>query len=108
MLAPHLTIKEFHAQLLTLCRVGGEPLGRAQKMPIIAHHRRQPVAFEHREQIRPHLPFAGLDPDHAARSQTSERGIERLRLGMVDDLSFAPRPRWPLDTKAQRSLNGKA
>ena len=35
-------------------------------------------------------------------------GIERLRLGMVDDLSFAPRPRWPLDTKAQRSLNGKA
>ena len=79
MLAPHLTIKEFHAQLLTLCRVGGEPLGRAQKMPIIAHHRRQPVAFEHREQIRPHLPFAGLDPDHAARSQTSERGIERLR-----------------------------
>ena len=24
-------------------------------------------------------------------------GIERLRLGMVDDLDFAPRPRWPLD-----------
>lgn len=24
-------------------------------------------------------------------------GIERLRLGMVDGLDFAPRPRWPLD-----------
>jgi N6-L-threonylcarbamoyladenine synthase len=24
-------------------------------------------------------------------------GIERLRLGMVDKLDFAPRPRWPLD-----------
>ena len=24
-------------------------------------------------------------------------GIERLRLGLVDGLDFAPRPRWPLD-----------
>jgi N6-L-threonylcarbamoyladenine synthase len=24
-------------------------------------------------------------------------GIERLRLGLADDLDFAPRPRWPLD-----------
>ena len=24
-------------------------------------------------------------------------GIERLRLGLLDDLDFAPRPRWPLD-----------
>jgi N6-L-threonylcarbamoyladenine synthase len=23
-------------------------------------------------------------------------GIERLRLGLVDELDFAPRPRWPL------------
>jgi N6-L-threonylcarbamoyladenine synthase len=35
-------------------------------------------------------------------------GIERLRLGLTDDLSVAARPRWPLDPKAQRSLNGKA
>jgi N6-L-threonylcarbamoyladenine synthase len=27
-------------------------------------------------------------------------GIERLRLGLVDDLDFAPRPRWPLDPDA--------
>jgi N6-L-threonylcarbamoyladenine synthase len=27
-------------------------------------------------------------------------GIERLRLGLVDGLDFAPRPRWPLDQVA--------
>ena len=27
-------------------------------------------------------------------------GIERLRLGLTDDLAFAPRPRWPLDPDA--------
>ena len=35
-------------------------------------------------------------------------GIERLQLGLTDDLSFAPRPRWPLDPNAERALNGKA
>ena len=35
-------------------------------------------------------------------------GIERLSLGMIDDLTFAPHPRWPLDRKAPLSLNGKA
>ncbi len=35
-------------------------------------------------------------------------GIERLRLGLVDDFAFAPRPRWPLDPDAERALNGKA
>jgi N6-L-threonylcarbamoyladenine synthase len=29
-------------------------------------------------------------------------GIERLRLGLVDRLDAAPRPRWPLDTDAPR------
>jgi N6-L-threonylcarbamoyladenine synthase len=27
-------------------------------------------------------------------------GVERLRLGLVDGLDFAPRPRWPLDPDA--------
>jgi N6-L-threonylcarbamoyladenine synthase len=27
-------------------------------------------------------------------------GVERLRLGLIDDLDFAPRPRWPLDPAA--------
>lgn len=52
------------------------------------------------------LPPAALCTDNGA--MIAWTGIERLRLGMIDDLSFAPRPRWPLDAKAQRSLNGKA
>jgi N6-L-threonylcarbamoyladenine synthase len=28
-------------------------------------------------------------------------GVERLRLGLVDGLDFAPRPRWPLDPNAR-------
>jgi N6-L-threonylcarbamoyladenine synthase len=35
-------------------------------------------------------------------------GIERLRLGLVDDLTAAARPRWPLDVTAERALNNKA
>ncbi|BAE53223.1 tRNA (adenosine(37)-N6)-threonylcarbamoyltransferase complex transferase subunit TsaD [Paramagnetospirillum magneticum] len=29
-------------------------------------------------------------------------GLERLRLGQSDDLTFAPRPRWPLDPTARK------
>jgi N6-L-threonylcarbamoyladenine synthase len=35
-------------------------------------------------------------------------GIERLRAGFRDGMDFAPRPRWPLDEKAERVHNGKA
>jgi N6-L-threonylcarbamoyladenine synthase len=35
-------------------------------------------------------------------------GMERLGLGLVDDLTVAARPRWPLDAAAEPSLNGKA
>ena len=35
-------------------------------------------------------------------------GIERLRLGLTDDLSAPARPRWPLDARAAPALNGKA
>ena len=31
-------------------------------------------------------------------------GLERLRLGLVDGLDFAPRPRWPLDPDAPRAV----
>jgi len=31
-------------------------------------------------------------------------GIERLRLGLIDDLSLAARPRWPLDDRAPAQL----
>ncbi len=35
-------------------------------------------------------------------------GIERLRLGLTDDMTFAARPRWPLDPDAERVHFGKA
>ena len=35
-------------------------------------------------------------------------GLERLRLGLTDDLAAPARPRWPLDPKAERALNNKA
>jgi N6-L-threonylcarbamoyladenine synthase len=31
-------------------------------------------------------------------------GIERMRHGLLNDLSFAPRPRWPLDADAPRAI----
>lgn len=35
-------------------------------------------------------------------------GLERLRLGLVDGLDFAPRPRWPLDPTAAPAIGAGA
>ncbi len=35
-------------------------------------------------------------------------GIERLGLGLTDDMTFAARPRWPLDNNAEAAHHGKA
>lgn len=35
-------------------------------------------------------------------------GLERLSLGLVDDMTFAARPRWPLDANAEAAHHGKA
>lgn len=43
-------------------------------------------------------PPLALCTDNAA--MIAWAGLERLRLGLVDDLDFAPRPRWPLDPHA--------
>jgi N6-L-threonylcarbamoyladenine synthase len=43
-------------------------------------------------------PPPALCTDNAA--MIAWAGLERLRLGMVDSLDFAPRPRWPLDPSA--------
>ncbi len=43
-------------------------------------------------------PPLALCTDNAA--MIAWAGIERLRLGLIDRLDFAPRPRWPLDPNA--------
>ena len=47
-------------------------------------------------------PPMSLCTDNAA--MIAWAGIERLRLGRIDDLDFAPRPRWPLDPHAASGI----
>ncbi|MGE5539683.1 MAG: tRNA (adenosine(37)-N6)-threonylcarbamoyltransferase complex transferase subunit TsaD [Gemmatimonas sp.] len=46
-------------------------------------------------------PPPALCTDNAA--MVAWAGVERLRRGLHDELSFAPRPRWPLDATAPRA-----
>jgi N6-L-threonylcarbamoyladenine synthase len=68
--------------------------------------RRALLAFAKETGLRLVLPPPKLCTDNGA--MIAWAGIERLRLGLVDDVSFAPRARWPLDAKAARSPNAKA
>jgi N6-L-threonylcarbamoyladenine synthase len=54
------------------------------------------------ERLRFHAPPQRLCTDNGA--MIAWAGIERLRLELVDDLSFAPRPRWPLDPAAPKAI----
>lgn len=48
-----------------------------------------------------YVPPFDLCTDNAA--MIAWAGVERLRLGLVDSLAFAPRPRWPLDSLASKA-----
>ncbi|MDQ6702293.1 MAG: tRNA (adenosine(37)-N6)-threonylcarbamoyltransferase complex transferase subunit TsaD [Pseudomonadota bacterium] len=52
------------------------------------------------------LPPANLCTDNGA--MIAWAGIERLSLGLVDDMTFAAKPRWPLDANAEAAHHGKA
>ena len=56
--------------------------------------------------VRLVIPAPALCTDNGA--MIAWAGAERLHLGLSDDLTVAARPRWPLDAKAEPSLNGKA
>jgi len=52
------------------------------------------------------LPPVSLCTDNGA--MIAWAGIERLSLGLVDDMTFAAKPRWPLDANAEAAHHGKA
>ncbi|ACB93665.1 tRNA (adenosine(37)-N6)-threonylcarbamoyltransferase complex transferase subunit TsaD [Beijerinckia indica] len=52
------------------------------------------------------LPPPALCTDNGA--MIAWAGVERLNLGLVDDMTFAARPRWPLDANAEAVHHGKA
>jgi N6-L-threonylcarbamoyladenine synthase len=52
------------------------------------------------------LPPPGLCSDNGA--MIAWAGLERFRLGMVDGMDFAARPRWPLDSRPDPRWHGKA
>ena len=52
------------------------------------------------------LPPVGLCADNGA--MIAWAGLERFRLGLVDGMDFAARPRWPLDSRQDPRWHGKA
>lgn len=52
------------------------------------------------------LPPAALCTDNGA--MIAWAGVERLLLGLTDDMTVAARPRWPLDPSAERVGGGRA
>ena len=56
--------------------------------------------------VRLVIPPPNLCTDNGA--MIAWAGIERLQLGLTDDMTFPARPRWPLDATADAAHHGKA
>jgi N6-L-threonylcarbamoyladenine synthase len=75
----------------TLVVAGGVAANQALRVRLAELAAREGYAFV--------APPPRLCTDNAA--MIAWAGIERLKLGLVDRLDFAPRPRWPLDSAAK-------
>ena len=82
--------RQLHGRAVTLVVAGGVAAN--------AYLRGRLQGLADAEGARLVAPPLRLCTDNAA--MIAWAGIERLRLGMVDRLDFAPRPRWPLDPDA--------
>jgi N6-L-threonylcarbamoyladenine synthase len=99
------------------CRVGlklfRERIGQAPQAMVVAGGaganggiRRALTRFCGEAGLRLVMPPAALCTDNGA--MIAWAGIERLSLGLIDDMTFAARPRWPLDADADAAHHGKA
>jgi N6-L-threonylcarbamoyladenine synthase len=80
-----------HPRASTLVVAGGVAANAALRARLSA------VAAEHGMTLV--APPPALCTDNAA--MIAWAGLERFRLGLTDGLDFAPRPRWPLDPRAE-------
>ena len=80
----------------------GESLVAAGGVAANAQLRRCLAALAERAGLRFVVPPPALCTDNAA--MIAWAGMERLRLGLVDSLDAAPRPRWPLDATGPQRL----
>jgi N6-L-threonylcarbamoyladenine synthase len=102
--------------LIDRCRAGlrafREKLGHSNAMVVaggVAANgaiRRSLMRFCGETGLRLVLPPPQLCTDNGA--MIAWAGIERLSLGLVDDMTFAAKPRWPLDSNAEAAHHGKA
>jgi N6-L-threonylcarbamoyladenine synthase len=86
----HNAIKRFRRE-----NRGGDTLVVAGGVAANQHLRTVLADLAVAENFRFVVPPVPLCTDNAA--MIAWAGVERLRLGLTDDLDFAPRPRWPLD-----------
>ncbi len=102
--------------IIDRCRAGlrlfretvGQPTAMVVAGGVAANNaiRRSLMRFCGEAGLRLVLPPGHLCTDNGA--MIAWAGIERLSMGLVDDLTFAAKPRWPLDANAEAAHHGKA